>query len=224
MLQRVNLCKQNYSKKGRTKFGLRNHLNSKHPEAYKAMLHKEDENKESKKRKASPPVLVKIKQQTLKSCSEEKQVWDSTNAKSQSIDHCFAKMIVMDNLPFSRVKDIGFICLMQEAARLYPLRHHKYYRDLIFVALTRSSSIKITFDVYSHSLRATPENISSDNVHCVMRDADPWHKKLERKIMEELSKRFDSLESNVIYAVAISLDPRYKAKFFIPICYRKSEE
>ena len=44
-IARCKLCNSNYSRKGRTTSGLRNHLNSKHPEEYKLLIKQEEEKK-----------------------------------------------------------------------------------------------------------------------------------------------------------------------------------
>ena len=90
-----------------------------------------EERRESKKRKASPTPALKMKQITLEACVEKAKVWDANNDKTKRMDRKIAEMLVMDDLPFSHVEDIGFVRLMKEAVPSYPLRQRKYYRDII---------------------------------------------------------------------------------------------
>lgn len=66
-MAKCKLCNNNYSRKGRTTSGLRNHLGSKHPEEYKALSRKEEERKgkEIKKRRGSPTPAVRMKQASI---------------------------------------------------------------------------------------------------------------------------------------------------------------
>ena len=130
-LATCNHCNSNYSTKGRTTSSMRNHLKSKHPEEFKTLIENEDTAKESKKRKISPTPAIKFKQLTMESCAEKAKLWDVNCSKTKSLDKKIAEMLVMDDLPFTHVEDIGFLRLMKETSPSYPLRKRKYYRDLI---------------------------------------------------------------------------------------------
>lgn len=47
------------------------------------------------------------------------------------MDKCIAEMLVMDDLPFSQVEDLGFMRLMAEAAPQYRLKQRNFYPSLI---------------------------------------------------------------------------------------------
>ena len=82
-IAKCRLCNANYSRKGRTTSGLRNHLNSKHPEEFKSMSKQEEERRESKKRKASPTPALKMKQITLEACVEKAKYGIPTMTKQK---------------------------------------------------------------------------------------------------------------------------------------------
>lgn len=63
------------------------------------------------------------------------KLWDATYLKVKKLDKCIAEMLVMDYLPSSQIKDIGFMRLMNEAAPLYRLKQQNFYSLLICVSV-----------------------------------------------------------------------------------------
>ena len=65
------------------------------------------------------------------------------------MDNKIAEMIVLDDLPFTHVEDLGFQRLMEEASPQYVLKQRKFYRDLICEEMYSSVASKIESTVSS---------------------------------------------------------------------------
>ena len=75
--------------------------------------------------------------------------WDKNDSKSKSMDNKIAEMIVLDDLLFTHVEDLGFQRLMEEASPQYVLKQRKFYRDLICEEMYSSVASKIESTVSS---------------------------------------------------------------------------
>src|ERR1044072_110868 len=74
---------------------------------------------------------------------------DKNDSKSKSMDNKIAEMIVLDDLPFTHVEDLGFQRLTEEASPQYVLKQRKFYRDLICEEMYSSVASKIESTVTS---------------------------------------------------------------------------
>ena len=91
----------------------------------------------------------KTKQQTIIKSLGNMKKWDKNDRKSKSMDNKIAEMIVLDDLPFTHVEDLGFQRLMEEASPQYVLKQRKFYRDLISEEMYSSVVSKIESTVSS---------------------------------------------------------------------------
>ena len=119
-------------------------MRSKHPDEFKSLTVQENERNESKKRKGSPTPTLRMKQATLKMCIEKNKLWDANNEKTKIIDKRISEMLVMDDLPFSHVEDVGFLRFVKEAIPLYQIRQRNYYRDIICEEMYDSVITKVS--------------------------------------------------------------------------------
>ena len=91
----------------------------------------------------------KTKQQTIIKSLGNMKKWDKNDSKSKSMDNKIAEMIVLDDLPFTHVEDLGFQRLMEEASPQYVLKQRKSFRDLICEEMYSSVASKIESTVSS---------------------------------------------------------------------------
>ena len=68
--------------------------------------------------------------------------WSLSNPKSRSLDQKIGEMLILDDLPFSHVEDVGFRRLMNEAAPNYKLKCRKFYTNLVCDEMYE----RVTFD------------------------------------------------------------------------------
>lgn len=71
------------------------------------------------------------KQKSVMELFQKKTTWDKTSERSQALDKKIAEMIVLDDLPFSHVDDLGFRRVINEAVPRYDLRHRKFFTEKI---------------------------------------------------------------------------------------------
>ncbi|XP_076060474.1 zinc finger BED domain-containing protein 4-like [Oratosquilla oratoria] len=71
------------------------------------------------------------KQRNVAEYFQNAKLWDASTPKAKKLDECIAEMLVMDDLPFSHVEDIGFMRLMTEAAPLYSPKQQNFYSSMI---------------------------------------------------------------------------------------------
>lgn len=128
------LCKKDYSRKGRGTTSLKNHLKSLHKEQFEELMAKETKKLEEKINIEKTPLQkakTDAKQRNVAEYFQSAKLWDASNPKAKKLDKCIAEMLVMDDLPFSHVEDIGFMRLMTEAAPLYSLKQRNFYSSMI---------------------------------------------------------------------------------------------
>lgn len=151
------MCNKVYSRKGRGTTSLKNHLKSMHKEQCEALL--AEERKKSEARQMMEKAFLEKTQSdsiqqgnvaeyfpnstlNIQSGIEQRNdeyfqsatLWNASNSKSielEALDNRIAEMLVMDDLPFSHVEDIGFMRLMAEAAPQYWIKQQNFYSSLI---------------------------------------------------------------------------------------------
>lgn len=70
-------------------------------------------------------------------------MWDNTNLKSIKIYYLIAEMIVLFDLPFQFVEELGFRRLMDYVVPNYVLKGKKYFTELVCNELNDKVSSKI---------------------------------------------------------------------------------
>ena len=204
---KCNLCGSNYSRKGRGTTSLKNHLRSIHKEEFTELLQKEsDEEKEGKKKAeiAKTPFQQfkhKTKQMTIKSSFETKKVWEHNNPKSLSLDRRIGEMLVLDDLPFSHVEDVGFRRLMNEAVPNYKLKCRKFLTKIKdrLMCSTKGSKVSFTTDVWSDTSAGV--SLLSLTCYVLIEDFQRENYVLCAKVLDErhtgeyLSSSFDKMLS-----------------------------
>lgn len=165
---RCLLCNKLYSRKGRSTTSLKNHLKSMHSDKYKELVSaksKKLSEKDQSKNDETPMKKIELAthQQQIDSCFGFK-ICDASNSKSKCLDSKIAEMIVMDDLPFSHVEDVGFMRLMHCASPQCKLKTHKFYSSIICGPMYNAVSSKV---------RALVKDLRQDDNH-ISFTTDAW--------------------------------------------------
>jgi len=111
--------------------------------------------------------LVQQKKPDIKEYFQATDKWDTANNKSKRVDRLIAEMIVMDELSFMHVENIGFMRLMAEVAPQYKLRQRKFYSSIVCDEIYERVFIKtkqIINEMKQHNKFAFTTDIWSDSV------------------------------------------------------------
>ncbi|MPC34211.1 Zinc finger BED domain-containing protein 4 [Portunus trituberculatus] len=127
-------CGKNYSRKGHGTSNFIKHLRSVHKEQYAKLL--EEQKNVLEKNSVKPPVENENFNATENQAEQSITIVVDPPApgpqcNSQEINRYIAEMLVMDDLPFSRVEDVGFVRLMSYAVPHYYLKQHNFYSTLV---------------------------------------------------------------------------------------------
>jgi hypothetical protein len=155
-----------------------------------------------------------LKNQRIEHCFQKTKIWDINDSKSKEIDSRIAEMIVMDDLPFSHVEDVGFMRLIGETSPLYKIKQRHYYENIVynkmFPSVTeevqsvlesiKKNKLSFTTDAWSDtsagvsllSLTCHGINDNYERVNLVLA-AEPLS---ERHTGEYLSQKFDEMIQN----------------------------
>lgn len=130
---KCSLCSKSYSTTGRGTTALKNHLRSMHEKEFKDAITEETRKKDEKQQEKTVTQQMKsdIKQRNVSEFFRSTKYWDCSENKSKSMDKRIAEMIIIDNLPFSHVEDLGFMRLMAEALPQYKLKQRNFYSSII---------------------------------------------------------------------------------------------
>ena len=139
-----SLCNKSYSNKGRGTTSLKNHLRSMHKKEYNE-LNEVIEGEELKKVIKGNPKQSAVKEikSDIKEFFKSTKQWDSSDFRSKTIDKRIGEMIVVDDLPFSHVEDLGFMRLVAEIIPQYKLKKRNFYTSLICDDIYKSVFCKI---------------------------------------------------------------------------------
>ena len=102
-----------------------------------------------------------MKQAPFEMCIDKKILWDVHSEKAQRIDRKVAEMLVLDDIPFSHVEDLGFRRLMNETVSQYSLRKKLFYRDIICEKMYDSVKTKAS-DLISSFKKTAKLTFTSD--------------------------------------------------------------
>ena len=139
-------CNKRYSRKGRGTSNLKNHLKSKHKDQYEELLKEEEANAEKKDSNESLPlqkIMFDIEQRKVDEYFQNVAIWDNFHAKSQEMDKYVAEMLVLDDLPFSHVENVGFKRLMSKSVPQYKLKPRDFYSTMICTDIYDGVRVKI---------------------------------------------------------------------------------
>lgn len=101
------ICKRNYSRKGRGTSSLWNHLKSLHRKQFEELA--EEQAKHLKEKDIeNAPLQKELGPRGVEKFAQSIKFWDVNNPKSKTIDRFIAETLILDDLPFSRVDDLGF--------------------------------------------------------------------------------------------------------------------
>ena len=208
------LCKKDYSRKGRGTTSLKNHLKSVHKEQFEELMAKETKKLEEKINIEKTPLQkakTDAKQRNVAEYFQSAKLWDASSPKAKKLDKCIAEMLVMDDLPFSHVEDIGFMRLMTEAAPLYSLKNRNFYSSMIcsdtyesvfkkikeiIDEVKQDNKLSFTTDVWSDTsagvslLSLAAHTINKEFERNFVLGAEPLE---ERHTGEYISKMFDDM-------------------------------
>src|SRR5215469_16546886 len=162
---KCSLCSKIYSRRDRGTSSLKNHLRSMHIEQFKQMILEEANQNAAKERRKHN--LVQQKKTDVKEYFQATDKWDTANNKSKRVDRLIAEMIVMDELSFMHVENIGFMRLMAEVAPQYKLRQRKFYSSIVCDEIYEKVFIKtkhIINEMKQHNKFAFTTDIWSDSV------------------------------------------------------------
>ena len=83
-----------------------------------------------------------IKERKVDECFECVEIWDASHSKSKQMDKRIAEMLIVDDLLFSHVEDIGFMRLMTKCSPQYKVKQRKFYSSIICNEIYDSVSTK----------------------------------------------------------------------------------
>jgi len=84
-----------------------------------------------------------VRQKNLEEYLHSVKIWDVNSSKSKNLDRTIAEMLVMDDLPFSHVEDLGFMRLMTEVCPQYKLKQRNFYSSMICNKMYDSAFSKV---------------------------------------------------------------------------------
>ncbi|KAL7646695.1 UNVERIFIED_CONTAM: hypothetical protein RMT77_001948 [Armadillidium vulgare] len=216
---KCSICKKTYSRKGRGTSSLKNHLKSMHKAQFTEAMNEELQQKKEKaerlereKKSASLQMENVIKQRNVEQFFPSTKFWNSSDIRSKKVDRRIAEMIVMDDLPFSHVEDVGFTRLISEVSPQYKLKQRKFYSSFICDKMFQSvfenikkivekvmqeSKLSFTTDIWSNpsagvsllSVTAHTINQEFERINFVL-GAIPLE---ERHTGEYISTKFDEI-------------------------------
>ena len=209
------LCEKLYSRKGRSTTNLKNHIQSMHKLKY-VEVQNELKDRETASTSTETPLQAakneaKQRNANMTEYFPTMKIWDINSSVSKSLDEKIAEMLIVDNLPFTHVEELGFMRLLNKSSPQYKLKQRHYYENIVYnqlypsavekvkelVSSAKHNKLSFTTDVWSDTSAGV--SLMSLTGHCITDTFERLNLVLTAETLSErhtgqyLSEKFDEM-------------------------------